>query len=282
MASPEFPAGSRPLDCPRHHPSVGASRRRSPSGAPGSKSQSFPSTEWSVVRRAGEEEEGAARTALEALCLAYWYPIYGFIRRQGHAHHEAEDLAQSFFSLLIANERIGQARQDRGRFRTFLLTALRHFLIDHWHRGRAAKRGAGEAPLPIDFAAAETTFQRELTDRALTPEQAFERSWALGVIDLSLEDLRIEYAAHGRARLFAALAPLVWGGGPAGPLLPEAQRLGLQEGALRVALHRFRKRLREQLIVRVTATIADGASEAEVTDELRFLIATLSTPFTSI
>jgi DNA-directed RNA polymerase specialized sigma24 family protein len=234
-----------------------------------------------VVRRAGEDEEGVARTALEVLCLAYWYPIYGFIRRQGHAHHQAEDLAQSFFALLIANERIGQARPDRGRFRTFLLTALRHFLINQWHRGRAAKRGAGQIPLPIDFAAADTAFHRELTDRALTPEQAFDRTWALGVIELSLEDLRIEYTAHGRGRLFTVLAPLVWGGGPTGPLLPEARRLGLEEGALRVALHRLRRRLRERLIVRVTATIADGASEAEVADELRFLIATVSTPSVS-
>jgi DNA-directed RNA polymerase specialized sigma24 family protein len=226
----------------------------------------FPSTHWSIVLKAGAGAEPEARSSLEILCRQYWYPIYSFIRRQGRTHHEAEDLAQAFFAQLLSNEGLARAR-------TFLLTALRNFMIDEWHHERAAKRGGGVVPLPLEFDAAEATFSREPPDNGITPEQAFDRSWALGVIEHALADLRIEYEASGRGRLFEALSPVVWGGGAPEPLAIQAQRLGMQEGALKVAIHRLRKRLREQLQENIAATIADPG---EIEDELRHLVTSLS------
>ncbi len=233
----------------------------------------FPSTHWSIVLKAGGGAEPEARSSLEILCRQYWYPIYSFIRRQGRTHHEAEDLTQAFFAQLLSDEGIARARPERGRFRTFLLTVLRNFMIDEWHHARAAKRGGGVATLPLEFDGVEAVFSREPADSGITPEQAFDRSWALRVIERALADLRAEYEASGRGRLFEALTPVIWGGGAPEPLAAQAQRLGMQEGALKVAIHRLRKRLRDRLHENIAATIADPG---EIDDELRHLVTSLS------
>jgi RNA polymerase sigma-70 factor (ECF subfamily) len=240
-----------------------------PSGETRSDKHLFPSTHWSIVLQADGGDSPAANAALETLCRRYWYPLYGFIRRQGRTHHEAEDLAQAFFSHLLANAGIARARPARGRFRTFLLSALRNFMTNEWERARTAKRGGGQAPEPWEFRTADEQFRDETGAADLTPEQAFDRSWALGVIEQALADLSREYAASGRRQLFEALAPVVWGGGATEPLALQARRLGLNEGALKVALHRLRKRLRERLQDHVASTVAD---EGEIADELRYLI----------
>lgn len=242
-----------------------------PTGKAGShRSDAFPTTHWSIVLRAGAPAGPEASSALETLCRQYWYPLYAFVRRQGKPHHEAEDCTQEFLARLLRGDGIAQARPDRGRFRTFLLTSLRNLLTNEWHRQNAAKRGGGEIALPLEFDTANERFAREPVDDGLTPEQAFDRNWALGVIDQALTDLRSEYAGSGRGALFAALAPVVWGGGEPQPPAMQARQLGMNEGAYNVALHRLRKRLQEHLRAHVAATVA---TEREVADELRHLIA---------
>jgi RNA polymerase sigma-70 factor (ECF subfamily) len=235
-------------------------------------SYAFPTTQWSIVLRADAQAGQDVSLALETLCRQYWYPVYGFIRRKGHSHHAAEDLAQAFFARVLENEAIARARPERGRFRTFLLAMLRNFLISEWQREHTVKRGGGAGAFSLDFDGADAAFSRGLADQAMTPEQAFDRTWAVSTVEKALADLRSEYEATGRGPLFEALAPLVWGGGTPVPLASNAQRLGLNEGALKVALHRVRHRLRERLRAHVAATVADDAA---VEDEIRYLIAAI-------
>ena len=170
----------------------------------------FPTTHWSIVLRAGSGSESEVRAALETLCRQYWYPLYAFARRQGRAHHEAEDCTQEFLARLLAAEGMAAARPERGRFRTFLLAALRNFLVNEWQRNSAAKRGGGIAPLSLQFETAEKRFALDPPDSALTPDQNFDRDWALDLADLVIAELRAEYALSGRGALFEILGPRVW------------------------------------------------------------------------
>ena len=240
---------------------------------PASERGSFPTTHWSMVVNASAGSESASRAALETLCRQYWYPLYGFIRRQGRAHHEAEDCTQEFLARLLASDGIATARPERGRFRTFLLTALRNFLTKEWHRARAIRRGGGAVPLSLDLRDAQDRFAHEPADAALSPEQAFDRTWALGMIDRSIGKLQKEYEKSGRGALFAALAPLVWRDGSAEILAAPAARLEMTTHAFTVALHRLRQRFGQRLRADVAETVAD---EKEVDEELRHLIAAVS------
>jgi RNA polymerase sigma-70 factor (ECF subfamily) len=233
----------------------------------------FPTTHWSVVINAGAGSESQAHAALETLCRQYWYPLYAFARRHGRSHHEAEDSTQEFLARLLATDGVARARPERGRFRAFLVTALRNFLTNEWQREQAAKRGGGQAPLPLDFAAAGERFTREPMDPGLSPEQAFDRAWAHSLIEDTVAGLRAEYEKSGRGVLFAALAPLVWGGNPAESLAEPAARLGMNAHAFTVALQRVRRRLGDRLRARVADTVADPA---DVDAELRHLIAAVA------
>jgi RNA polymerase sigma-70 factor (ECF subfamily) len=241
----------------------------SPDASP-SPAHAFPSTQWSMIVRAGGDHASEARAALGQLCSQYWFPLYAFIRRQGRSHHEAEDCTQEFLARLLASEGIARARREQGRFRTFLLTSLRNFLTNEWHRAHAARRGGGEAPLPFEFHDAEKTYSREPADSALTPEQAFDRTWALGMIEHTVAGLRREYEKSGRGSLFAALVPHVWGNGTDEALAAPAARLGMTTHAFTVALHRLRQRVGQRLRADVAETVT---TDAEVDDELRHLIA---------
>lgn len=236
---------------------------------------SFPTTHWSTVLAAGSANPVDAQVALECLCAAYWYPLYSFIRLKGHSHHAAEDLTQEFLARLLANDAITKARPNRGRFRTFLLSALRNFLINEWHRNRTIKRGGGQPVSAAQFNAAAENFRHETVDPGLSPEQVYERNWALCVIDQALAALRAEYAVNGREALFDAVAPGIWGGGAPEPQAEQATRLGLSVSALKVAVHRMRKRLREHLESQIRATVE---SDEEVAAELRDLLATVGSP----
>jgi DNA-directed RNA polymerase specialized sigma24 family protein len=231
---------------------------------------SFPTTHWSVVINAGAGSESQARAALETLCGQYWYPLYAFARRHGRSHHEAEDCTQEFLARLLAANGVASARPERGRFRSCLLTALRHFLTNEWQGAQAAKRGGGHAPLPLDFEAAGERFAREPLDPGLTPEQAFDRNWALELIKGALGELQAEYEKSGRSALFAALSPLVWGNNPAESQAQPAERLGLNTHAFTVALQRLRRRLGNRLRAAIAETVAD---ESDIDAELRHLIA---------
>jgi RNA polymerase sigma factor (sigma-70 family) len=244
-----------------------------PTISSGGSGSAFPSTQWSMVMRAGGDASSQARSALDHLCRQYWFPLYAFVRRQGRSHHEAEDCTQEFLARLLAAEGVGRARREKGRFRTFLLTALRNFLTNEWRRTQAAKRGGGQAPLPMEFEEAEKTFSREPADTALTPEQAFDRTWALGMIDRSMAELRKDYEKSGRGPLFAVLVPLVWGDGSDETLAAPAARLEMTTHAFTVALRRLRQRVGQQLRADVAETVADGT---EVDGELRHLIAAVS------
>ena len=209
------------------------------------------------------------------LCRQYWYPLYGYVRRQGRAHHEAQDCTQEFLARLLANGGITTPRPERGRFRTFLLTSLRNFLTKEWHRAQAIRRGGGAVPISLDLRDVQDRFAHEPADAALNPEKAFDRIWALGMIDRAVGTLRQEYENSGRGELFAALSPLVWGDGSAEALAAPAAKLEMTTHAFTVALHRLRQRVAQRLRADVAETVA---SETEVDGELRHLIAAVSTP----
>ena len=253
---------------------VGGCLMNTPDRAAGQKPSvrsTFPTTHWSVVRIAAGEATQEAGAAMEALCRQYWFPIYTFIRRHGRSHHEAEDLTQEFITRLLDRDLITRAQPERGRFRTFLLTALRHFLTNEWHRAQTARSGGGRAAVAamLDFRSADERFAREPVDAGLTPEAAFDRAWALNVIERAMVSLRDEYTASGGSALFDAVAPIVWGGGKSVPLAVAAQQLGMKEGALKVAIHRLRKRLRGHVEELVAETVEDTTAAAA---EVRHLI----------
>lgn len=235
----------------------------------GSRDGAFPTTRWSVVLNAGADSASQAHAALETLCTQYWYPLYAFVRRQGRTHAEAEDCTQEFLAQLLANAGIPHARPERGRFRTFLLAAVKNFLANEWHRTQAAKRGGGQILLSLDLAGADERFACEPVEPGCTPEQAFDRSWALGLLERATETLREDYAKSDRAVLFAELAPQLWGHASAETLDVPAARLGMTAAAFTVALHRLRRRLGEKLRALVAETVRDPA---DVDGELRYLI----------
>jgi RNA polymerase sigma-70 factor (ECF subfamily) len=222
-----------------------------------------------MVLNAGKGSESQARSALESLCRQYWYPLYNFVRRQGRTHHEAEDCTQEFLARMLASDWVSRATPKRGRFRTFLLTSLRNFLANEWQRGQAAKRGGGQAPVPLEFSTAGERFAREPADPDLTPEQAFDRNYALDMISHAIDALREEYEKSDRGVLFAELRPHVWGNTSQKSVAQQAERFGMNAHAFTVALQRLRRRLGEHLRSDVAQTVAD---EADVDAELRHLI----------
>jgi DNA-directed RNA polymerase specialized sigma24 family protein len=229
-----------------------------------------------VVHAGSDASQAGA--AMDQLCRQYWYPLYAYVRRQGRDHHEAEDCTQEFLSRLLAGDGVARARRERGRFRTFLLTALRNFLTNEWHRAHAEKRARGLAPLSLDRPGADERFALEPADAGYSPDQAFDRTWAHGMIATAIGLLRTEYEKSGRGVLFASLAPLVWGNPNPESLALQASRLGQTEQAFAVALHRLRRRLGERLRAAVAETVA---SDSEVDTEVRHLISALGTTGTA-
>jgi RNA polymerase sigma-70 factor (ECF subfamily) len=228
-----------------------------------------------MVLRADGNGDTRAQAALESLCIRYWYPLYVFARRQGRAHHEAEDCTQEFLARLLAADGLARARPERGRFRTFLLSGMRNFITSEWRREHAAKRGGAAVTIPLGLTDPDERYANEPRDQSLTPEQAFDRSWALGMIDRAVAGLRDEYARSGRGDLFDALAPQIWGGASAGtvPVDMLAARLEMTAQACTVALHRARRRLGERLRSLVAETVADPK---EVDAELRHLVSAIN------
>ena len=235
---------------------------------------SFPTTHWSVVLNAAGTEP-LARAALESLCRRYWFPLYVYVRRHARDHHESEDCTQEFLARLLATDGVARARPERGRFRTFLLTSMRNFLVNEWQRARAARRGGGAAVLSLDWQDAEKRFAHEPADPGLTPEQAFDFNWARRLIADALATLRDEYDKRGQAAVFAELTALVWGPAPEETLAAPAQRVGMTAHAFNVALQRLRRRLGTQLRAAVAETVADGS---DIDAELRHLIIAVSVP----
>ncbi len=231
----------------------------------------FPVTHWTVVLAAGGPSPEEAGQALQALCGAYWLPIYAFIRRSGRGPDDAQDLTQGFFARVIEKEYLRQADRDRGRFRSFLLASLKHFLADEWDRSRAQKRGGGREILSLDDAEAESRYQLQPSGGE-TPDRIYERRWALSVMERGLARLEEEYATWGRREVFQKLRPLMAGGRDAG-FAEAAAGLGLTEGAAKMTVQRMRRRYREILRDEIRPTVA---GETEVDEELRYLLGLLS------
>lgn len=237
-------------------------RRRAP-GA-------FATTQWSLVVAAGDRDRPEAREALATLCAAYWQPIYVFLRRQGTDDERARDLTQGFFTTLLEKNYVGDARRDRGRFRTFLLTSLKHYVANERDRDRAAKRGGGQAPIAIDHLQAEEAYRLEPSHDE-TPERLFDRRWARTLLDSGLGRLREEMATSAGLRRFERLLPFLIGESETG-YGEAAAAMGLGESAVKVAVHRMRRRLRALLREEVARTVGDPE---QVDDELRHLFAAL-------
>jgi len=226
----------------------------------------FATTRWSVVCAAGREDT-AARAALASLCETYWYPLYAFLRRRGCSREESEDVTQAFFARLLERGWVRSADRDRGRFRTFLLTALARFLSKERDKERAEKRGGGRAKLSLDFEAGESRYRLEPVEEG-TPDRLFERRWAMTVLDRVLERLEEEHADDpAKTAKFAALKPLMTASDAAAPYAEVAVKLGMSEGAVKVAVHRLRKRYKELLRDEVAQTVSDaGGVELELAD----------------
>jgi RNA polymerase sigma-70 factor (ECF subfamily) len=234
--------------------------------------QVFVTTHWSVVLTAGRNDSPSAQIALERLCRLYWYPIYYFIRRQGRATHDAQDLTQEFFARLLERNWIAKADQSRGRFRSFLLMVLKRFLAVEWHKATAQKRAGTRPGLALPLELAETRYIQEQAGSG-TPEQAFERQWALTLLETVLRGLREDYEQNGQGRLFEAIKPCLLGAREGQPYAALSANLGMSEGAIKVAVHRLRGRYRERLKAEIAHTVE---SSAEVEDEMRHLFRVLS------
>jgi RNA polymerase sigma factor (sigma-70 family) len=257
---------------------VSTSSRLSSSNAPGDDAGSsqrrpvFVTTHWSMVLSAGRSDSTHAQAALEKLCRTYWLPIYAFVRRQGHNSHDAQDLTQEFFSRLLEKKSLAGVDPAKGRFRSFLLGSLKHFLANEWDKARAQKRGGGQRLISIDANHAETSYAIEPADQ-MTAEKIFERRWALTLLEQVMQQLREDYVRDGKTRLFEELKSTLTGASRSAPYAEIAARLAMSEGAVKVAVHRLRQRYRELLRAEIAHTVA---SPAEVEDEIRNLFATLS------
>ena len=223
---------------------------------------------------AGQRGSAEAEEALGRLCSLYWYPVFAFVRRQGHPSDDAQDLTQGFFTRLIEKGDLGDADRSRGRFRSFLLTACQHYLSNERDRARAQKRGGGILPMSIDVAAAESRYDRALA-HAETPERLYERQWCLTLLAGVLDDVREEYDAAGRVALFDRLKGFLTGDEGAGTHADAAGDLGTTAAAVKVAVHRLRRRYREALHRRVSDTVETAE---EIDDEIRHLLKTLERP----
>jgi DNA-directed RNA polymerase specialized sigma24 family protein len=232
----------------------------------------FDTTHWSLVVAAGSDDSTAARAALSALCEAYWYPLYAYVRHRGVPADDARDLTQAFLTALIDRQDLRHVSQQRGRFRSFLLASLQHFLANDAARRRTAKRGGGVRVVSLDSAEAEGRYRLESAGTA-TPETLYERRWALMIIDRVLARLRDEWSAKERGREFEALKACLLGEEPQGGYARVASELGTSEGALKVAVHRLRRRFQTELKRDIGETVADPA---DIDDEIRYLIRALN------
>jgi len=230
----------------------------------------FPTTRWTLVIAAGDPGRKEARSALVSLCENYWYPLYAFLRRRGYPPDVAQDHIQEFFMRVIEGRYLDRADPEKGRFRSFLLTSLKFFVADEGDRQRAHKRG-GALVVPLEFSSGEERYKREPAHDE-TPERIFERRWALSVLDQVVEKLRSEFVQHGRPEHFERLKVFLLGQSDA-PYAALAQELKTSEGALKVAIHRLRKRYRELFRQEIADTVADPT---EVESELRHLAAALT------
>src|SRR5262245_9696641 len=230
----------------------------------------FPTTRWTLVVAAGNPEQKETRSVLVSLCEHYWYPLYAYLRRRGYPADEAQDLTQEFFIRVLEGRYLDRADPEKGRFRSFILTSSKFFVADEEDRQRAQKRGGGLL-VPLEFSTGEERYQLE-PSHGETPERIFERRWALSMLDRVVEKLRTEFVQHGHPEHFDRLKVFLLGQSDA-PYAALALEMNTSEGALKVAIHRLRKRYRDLFRQEIADTVADPA---EVESELRFLAGVLT------
>lgn len=229
-------------------------------------------TQWSIVLAAGGETTSMTQEAQEQFCRNYWYPVYAHVRGRGYSPDDAQDLTQEFFARLLVKRWLGAVTPKRGRFRSFLLTTLRHFLANEWDHVHAAKRGGGRTHLPIDTVAAEQLYARE-PGRDLDAGQIYERNWALRLIERAHTRLREEYAARGKAESFDQWEQFLPGAEPPLSYALAAARLGIPEGTFKSEVFRLKKRYGDLIREEIAQTVS---SPGEIDDELRHLMAVVS------
>jgi RNA polymerase sigma-70 factor (ECF subfamily) len=230
--------------------------------------QVFATTHWSVVITAGQHSSPNAQEALEMLCRTYWYPLYAYVRRLGNSPEDAQDLTQAFFAWFLERSFLQKADRQRGRFRSFLLSSLNHFLSHERERAQALKRGGGQIHIAWDLTAAENRYHVE-PRLETSPEKTFDQRWALALFQQALGRLRLEYATPGKRELFEQLKPFLTNMADDGGYEGVAARLGMAPGSVAVAVHRLRQRYGELVKEEIAHTVA---SPTEVQDELRYLI----------
>jgi RNA polymerase sigma factor (sigma-70 family) len=230
----------------------------------------FETTHWSMVLAAGSDEQSTeARAALEALCRTYWQPLVAYTQRQGYSAPDAQDLVQGFFGRILARRDLSAVRQERGRFRSYLLAALKNFIVNDWKRASAEKRGGGHVAVPLETP--EGGVSGAPVDD-LSPDVLFDRQWALALLDRVLEQLRSEHIADGREAHFACLRGFLVGDADPRPQSAIAAELGISEGAVKQAVFRLRQQYQKLLRNEVAHTVA---TSGDVDQELRHLIAAL-------
>jgi RNA polymerase sigma-70 factor (ECF subfamily) len=227
----------------------------------------FATTHWTVVLAAGKRATPQSDLALEELCRSYWFPLYAYVRRRGHTKEDAEDLTQAFFAKLLKKNFLAGLDSEKGKFRAFLLAALKHFLANEWDKSQAQKRGGGATVLSLDWQSADTKFQVADANEP-SPDKVFDREWALALLAKVIERLQKECEAERKAKLFEQLKIFLTAGKGELSHAEAAQKLGMDETAVRVAVHRLRKRYRQLLRDEIAQTLADPGT---VDEELRAL-----------
>jgi RNA polymerase sigma-70 factor (ECF subfamily) len=227
----------------------------------------FATTRWTVVLAAGSRSTPNADVALEELCRTYWYPLYAYVRRRGYTREDAEDLTQSFFVRFLQKNYLEKLSAEHGKFRAFLIASLKHFLANEWDRSHRQKRGGGIPSLSLDWQDADARYQINPADD-LTPDKIYDRAWAVTLLERVIARLGRENAGEGKALPFGRLKPYLTVGRNEIPYAQAAAELGTTEGAVRVAVHRLRRRYRELLRDEIGQTLSDPA---QVEEEMRTL-----------
>jgi RNA polymerase sigma factor (sigma-70 family) len=230
----------------------------------------FPNTRWSIVLAASQSTPETAG-ALDVICRTYWSPLYAYVRRSGHSPHDAQDITQEFFQRLLEKNWLHSADREKGRLRAFLIVSLKNFMTNRWRHASAQRRGGGRALAEFDTELAESRFAAD--PKTLAPDEAFDRQWALTLLELTVARLRAEFEFAGKPGAFDILKDCLLA--PRGEIgyADVARQLGLNEGAARVAVHRLRKRFREIYREEISQTLTDNE---DVVEELRHLSAVLA------
>jgi RNA polymerase sigma-70 factor (ECF subfamily) len=232
----------------------------------------FATTHWTVVLAAGRGGSRQAEVALEELCRTYWYPLYAYVRRHGHSREDAEDLTQGFFARLLEKNYLEGVTSDKGKFRSYLLVALKRYMANEWDRANRQKRGGGVTPLSLDWQDAESRYQINPADE-LSPDKLYDRAWAVVVLERVITRLRDENSGDGKGELYGQLKSFLMMGASEIPYARAAVDLKMTEGAVRVAVHRLRKRYRELLRDEIAQTLSNPAQADE---EMRSLFSALA------